>query len=142
METEFTLFRALIGGGMIGTASMLLMVLYGRIFGVSGVLTGAVLAPGRERWNQIALVLGLLAAPLVYLAFAGEFPEITQVTGRTGLIIGGLIVGFGVSLGGGCTSGHGVCGISRLSIRSVVATVVFMAVCAVTVWVMRHGIGG
>ncbi len=142
MVTEFTPWVALSGGVLIGLASLLLMVLYGRVFGVSGVLTGAILAPGGERWNQLALVLGLIAAPSAYFALTGGFPEITIPTDRTGLVIGGVIVGIGVSLGGGCTSGHGVCGISRFSLRSVVATIVFMAVCAVTVWVTRHGFGG
>lgn len=142
MGTEFTPMSALAGGAMIGMASLLLMALYGRVFGVSGVLTGAVFAPGAERWTQVSLVLGLLVAPSLFFLFKGGYPEVTLPTDRTGLIIGGVIVGIGVNLGGGCTSGHGICGISRLSVRSLVATAVFMAVCAVTVWVTRHGIGG
>lgn len=142
METAFTPWASLAGGAMIGTAAVLLMLVAGRIMGATGVLAGAVLpasrADGIWRWVMIA---GMVTAPAVYLFITGSWPEITVPVSTPMLIVGGILVGLGVTFGGGCTSGHGVCGIARLSPRSIVATGVFMAACVVTVYVVRHVIG-
>ena len=142
---NFTPISALIGGLMIGLAAALLMLLNGRISGISGIL-GDLLAPGANyRDWRIAFLVGLIAAPLLY-ALAG------MLTGRFALpmpvmpgwapaILGGLLVGFGVRMAGGCTSGHGVCGMARLSPRSIVATAIFMATAAIVVLAIRHGVG-
>jgi len=141
MMTEFTLVASLAGGALIGAASLLLFALYGRIFGVSGILAGALRRKGREGVDTLALIAGLICGPIVYFTFTGGWPEISMTRGPVGLIIGGLIVGFGVNTGSGCTSGHGICGLSRFSKRSLVATCVFMGFCALTVWITRHGLG-
>lgn len=145
MDTDFTPVASLLGGAMIGAAAVLLMAVAGRIMGATGILTG-VLWPvswAEARW-RLAMIAGMVSAPLVYGLASGGMPEVTVPVGMPMLIAGGLIVGVGVSYGGGCTSGHGVCGIARLSPRSLVATGVFMAACVVTVFVVRHvlGLGG
>lgn len=143
METAFTPWASLGGGAMIGAAAVLLMLVAGRIMGATGVLAGALMpasrADGLWRWVMIA---GMVSAPLIYLGLTGAWPEITVPVGTPMLVIGGFLVGVGVTFGGGCTSGHGVCGIARLSPRSLVATGVFMASCAGTVFVVRHILGG
>ncbi|GAB5445528.1 YeeE/YedE family protein [Gymnodinialimonas sp.] len=147
METAFTPWASLAGGAMIGTAAVLLMLVAGRIMGATGVLAGALMPASRSdglwRWVMIA---GMVTAPGVFLAVTGAWPEITVPVSTPMLVVGGFLVGLGVTFGGGCTSGHGVCGIARLSPRSLVATLVFMAACAVTVYVVRHvldlGVGG
>jgi uncharacterized membrane protein YedE/YeeE len=135
---------ALIGGAIIGLSAALLMLFAGRIAGISGIL-GELLQPGTDyRDSRIGFLAGLLAAPLLY-ALAGQaggfaLPA-TPMPGWTAVVLGGLLVGFGVRLGGGCTSGHGVCGIARLSPRSIVATVIFMTAAAAVVFAARH-LGG
>jgi uncharacterized protein len=141
--TEFTPIASTVGGMLIGVAAVLMLALNGRIAGISGIV-GRLLPPysGAEPSGALAFVLGLLAAPLVYAAVAGTSFSQT-VSGDVALMaVSGLLVGFGTALGGGCTSGHGVCGIARLSPRSVVATATFMATGFITVFVMRHVIGG
>jgi uncharacterized protein len=138
---NFTPGSAAIGGIMIGAAAALLFLLEGRIAGISGILGG--LAAGRRGdigW-RVAFLLGLVgAAPLIRLA--GGQPIAVTVTSSTVLLVAaGLLVGFGTRLGGGCTSGHGVCGIARLSKRSLAATAIFMLAAIVTVAVARH-LGG
>lgn len=135
--------RAAVGGGMIGLAAALMIVFNGRIAGVSGVLGGLILdRKGAETpWRAMFLggtILGALIVGLVRpdLAAAG------LQTGWVGMIAAGLIVGFGTRMGSGCTSGHGVCGIGRLSQRSIVATCTFMASGFVTVFALRHLLGG
>jgi uncharacterized membrane protein YedE/YeeE len=138
---NFTPFSALIGGAMIGTATALFLVLNGRIAGISGIL-GGLLPPARGdvAW-RLAFLIGIVAAPLLYAAVGGHLPPI-GITGSAGVLVGaGLLVGFGTRLGSGCTSGHGVCGIGRGSPRSMVATLTFMLVAAVTVFVTHHMIG-
>lgn len=143
--TEFTPMAGLIGGALIGLAAALLMLLNGRIAGISGVL-GDLLAPAANyRDWRIAFLGGLIAAPLLYAlaGLVGGFSLPVPTMPRWGaVVLGGLAVGFGVRLGGGCTSGHGVCGIARLSRRSIVATAIFMATAAAVVYAARHGIGG
>lgn len=141
--TTFTPLASTIGGALIGLAAVILMVFNGRIAGISGIL-GRLLPPyeGSDPGGAAAFIFGLLAAPLVYAAATGAPVEQT-VSGNAGLMaVAGLLVGFGAAYGGGCTSGHGVCGIARLSIRSIVATLVFMAAGFISVFVLRHLVGG
>lgn len=143
--TEFTPIAGLIGGAMIGLAAALLMLLNGRIAGISGVL-GDLLAP-RANYNdwRIAFLGGLIAAPLLYIVvgLAGGFSLPVPAMPRWApVVLGGLAVGFGVRLAGGCTSGHGICGVSRFSQRSIVATAIFLVTAAAVVYARRHGIGG
>jgi uncharacterized protein len=126
--TEFTPVAATLGGILIGLSAVLLMAFNGRIAGISGIV-GRLLPPyaGNEVGGPALFVLGLLAASLLYPVFAGA-PFAQTVSANAALMAGaGLLVGFGAGLGGGCTSGHGVCGIARLSPRSLVATAIFMA---------------
>jgi len=133
----FTPVTALIGGALIGAAAAAFVVLNGRIAGVSGIL-GGLLRPARGdiAWRA-AFVAGLVAAPLAYGVFAA-LPAIRVDTDIAVLIAAGLLVGVGTRYGSGCTSGHGVCGISSLSLRSLVATLAFMAAGFTTVFVTRH----
>ncbi|KAF0677190.1 YeeE/YedE family protein [Profundibacterium mesophilum] len=144
MDTEFTPWLSLAGGMLIGASAVLLMATNGRIAGISGLTSRAFArgTSGEARGVSIFFVLGLLLAAPIWLALNGEWP--TQwVPGNLPLMaIAGLLVGFGAILGNGCTSGHGVCGISRGSARSIVATVTFMASAFATVLVTRHLIGG
>ncbi|RFP15364.1 YeeE/YedE family protein [Duganella sp. BJB488] len=134
---SFTPWSALLGGVLIGAAAALLILLNGRIAGISGIV-GGLLRPvrGDILW-RITFVIGLILAPLVYGVFHA-WPA-TQIDADYGVIIGaGLLVGIGTRYGSGCTSGHGVCGISRLSPRSIAATVIFMAAGFVSVYLIRH----
>jgi len=136
----FTPWASLGGGALIGVAAAMFVLLNGRIAGISGVL-GSLLKPvkGDITW-RVAFIAGLVLAPLLYLLLA-EWPA-TQIDASFGaLVLAGLLVGVGTRYGGGCTSGHGVCGLSRLSPRSAVATLVFMAAGFATVFVMRHLLG-
>jgi len=137
--TSFTPVASAAGGALIGLAAVLLMALKGRIAGVSGIAS-RLLPPyeDREFTGRLAFVAGLVVAPaLVWLA-SGRLPEQTIEAGTVVLVVGGLLVGFGSVWGNGCTSGHGVCGLSRLSVRSLVATVTFMATAVLTVFIVRH----
>lgn len=139
---NFTPVSALIGGVMIGLAAVMLLLANGRIAGVSGILGGLLTRqPGEIGW-RLAFILGLVAGPLLYAALAGGPPTITVTSSTALLIAGGLLVGYGTRLGSGCTSGHGVCGLARLSPRSLVATGLFLAAAIATVFVTRHVIGG
>ena len=133
----FTPASALAGGALIGLAAALLLLLNGRIAGISGVL-GGLLKPSRGDigW-RVAFVLGLIAAPLVYGVMAVVPAPLIEANNAT-LIVAGLLVGVGTRYGAGCTSGHGVCGVSRLSPRSLVATACFMGAGFATVFVARH----
>jgi uncharacterized membrane protein YedE/YeeE len=138
---NFSPVSAIIGGLMIGTSAAVLLLLNGRIAGVSGILAGLVPpSPGDMGW-RIAFVGGLLGAPLLYAVATGFLPEISINAPVALLVAGGLIVGFGTRLGGGCTSGHGVCGIGRGSPRSIAATAIFMATAVATVFMTRHLVG-
>lgn len=137
---SFTPWHALAGGALIGLAAALLVLLNGRIAGISGIL-GGLLKPvrGDVAWRT-AFVAGLVAAPWVYALFkALPVPRIDAST--PALIVAGLLVGIGTRYGSGCTSGHGVCGLSRLSLRSLAATLVFMGAGFATVFVLRHALG-
>ena len=123
------------GGLMIGTAAAVLLIGNGRIAGISGIL-GSALA-GRNLPEAGPFLVGMLGAAALYEVLAGP-PMITVTNSAPVLMIGGLLVGFGTRLGGGCTSGHGVCGMSRLSPRSLAATAVFMTVAAAVVFTVRH----
>ncbi len=141
--TDFTPFASLTGGIMIGLSAVLLMLWEGRIAGISGIV-GRLLPPYRDTayLSRLGFVIGLVAAPLAMVALTGV-PVAQTVSGNLPLmILAGLLVGFGAVWGGGCTSGHGVCGLSRLSKRSFVATGVFMTTAVVTVFVIRHIIAG
>lgn len=143
METAFTPWTSLGGGALIGLAAVLLMALYGRILGATGLLAGLLRFDDPADWRlRAAVVAGMACGPMVYWALNGQLPKIDLPISNLAVITGGLIVGFGVSYGGGCTSGHGVCGIARFSRRSVVATATFMATAFATVFVLRHVIGG
>lgn len=136
--TPFTPFASLAGGILIGLSAVLVMALFGRIAGISGITTGAV--PGRrDDWSwRLAFVAGLVAAPLLILTVTGEPVAQTVSANLPAMAIAGLLVGFGTVTGSGCTSGHGVCGLARLSSRSLVSVVTFMAFAAATVFVLRH----
>jgi uncharacterized protein len=143
MVTEFTPIASTLGGMLIGLSAVMLMAFNGRTAGISGIV-GRLLPSyaGSDVAGAAWFVLGLLAAPLVYTAFTGA-PFAQSVSANAALMaVAGVLVGFGAGLGGGCTSGHGVCGIARLSPRSLVATAIFMAIGFATVFVMRHMLGG
>lgn len=138
---EFTPIPALLGGLLIGLAAALFLLLNGRIAGVSGIV-GGLLRPrsGDLAW-RIAFIAGLIGAPLFYAAF-NPLPAIRIDADWPVIVVAGLLVGFGTRYGGGCTSGHGVCGISRSSPRSFAATAVFVAAGFLVVFVVRHLVGG
>jgi uncharacterized membrane protein YedE/YeeE len=141
--TEFTPLASLTGGAMLGIASVLLMASHGRIAGVSGIavrMFPPYLDSGAA--GRAAFILGLIAAPLLYAVLAGAWPVVTVRSNATVLVAAGLLAGFGSVWGSGCTSGHGICGLSRLSPRSIVAVAVFMATAIATVYVARHLVGG
>lgn len=136
----FTPWASLAGGVLIGIAVAMFVLLNGRVTGISGILGGLLRpAKGDAAW-RIAFMLGLVAAPAVYLSFS-RLPQ-PQIDAGTGtLVAAGLLVGLGTRYGSGCTSGHGVCGLSRLSPRSLVATLAFMGAGFATVFVVRHLLG-
>lgn len=140
--TEFTPFASLFGGTLIGLAAVLLMAFNGRIAGMSGIL-GGILPPVSPDWAwRAAFLAGAVAAPALILTVGGyDIPFQTTVP-TPWIVISGLIVGVGITYGSGCTSGHGVCGMARLSVRSITATLTFMVTTAVTVFVVRHVLGG
>lgn len=132
---------ALLGGCLIGLASVLLMVLNGRIAGISGILGGALSTATPGRGWRLAFLAGLIGAPVLLGLLGRPLAEPEMPTSWLLIGVAGLLVGFGSRLGGGCTSGHGVCGMARFSTRSIVATIVFMATAAIVVAVMRHALG-
>lgn len=139
--TSFTPWSALIGGALIGVSAAVLMLFNGRIAGISGII-GGLLGPRQPgRGERLAFVGGLLLAPMPYW-LVNSRPVVEIAATPAALVLAGLLVGFGSRLGSGCTSGHGVCGISRLSVRSLVATLTFMGAGFVMVFVLRHLWGG
>ena len=138
MQTEFTPVSGLIGGALIGAAAVLLLLANGRIAGISGIVGGLLTRATSDLGWRIAFVLGLWLGALVYWLVRGELFAVELAASWPVMVIAGMLVGFGTRMGGGCTSGHGVCGIARLSKRSIVATLVFMGAGIVTVFVTRH----
>lgn len=141
----FTPGASLAGGVLIGAAAAIMVVWLGRIAGISGIVGNLLQAstwrsPQQWAW-RLAFVVGMLAAPLVWQLFE-PLPQVHMPRNPLLIIAAGLLVGFGTRLGSGCTSGHGVCGLSRLSLRSLAATLVFMATGVITVFVLRHVVGG
>jgi uncharacterized membrane protein YedE/YeeE len=139
VATDFTPVASLAGGALIGAAAVMLMAAKGRIAGVSGIAV-RLLPPyaDNELAGRVAFILGIVVAPLVVLLVTGSAPVPSIEAGPALLAIAGLLVGFGAVWGNGCTSGHGICGLSRLSVRSLVATGIFMATAIATVFLTRH----
>jgi uncharacterized membrane protein YedE/YeeE len=133
---------ALLGGLLIGAASVLLMALIGRIAGISGILGGVLATSPNDKMWRLAFIAGLIVAPVLMKFLNHPLAEPQMPASWMEVIAAGLLVGFGARLGGGCTSGHGVCGVARLSARSIAATAIFMASAIVVVAIMRHGFGG
>ena len=140
--TAFDPNSALIGGALIGLASAFLMLLNGRIAGISGILAGALTMSAEDKIWRLSFIAGLVAAPTIIGSLGHPLPEPQMPTSWLLVAIAGVLVGFGARCGGGCTSGHGVCGIARLSARSIVATGIFIFSAIVVVAIMRHGYGG
>lgn len=137
---QFTPVSSLIGGALIGVAATGMLLLNGRITGISGILSQAIFSPKERSWRLMFLA-GLLTAGFLYNQWSGASGSVTIEASEGMLIAAGLLVGFGTRLGSGCTSGHGICGLARLSKRSLVATLVFMASAMATVWFIRHAGG-
>lgn len=139
---NFTPFAGLGDGLLIGAAASLFVLVYGRVLGISGILGGLFGGAREEILFRLALIAGIVIAPLLLTSVGTNLPDITVSVSWPMLIVAGLLVGFGTRLGNGCTSGQGVCGLTRLSRRSIVATLVFFATAAVTVYAVRHVFGG
>lgn len=137
--SAFTPQSALAGGVLIGLAAVVLVLFNGRILGVSGIVGGLFSKRQADAGWRIALLAGMLTVPVV-LYFTGHVPAVQVDADWITIIVAGLLVGIGTRYGAGCTSGHGVCGLSRLSWRSLVATVLFIAAGAAVVFVVRHSI--
>ena len=135
---HFTPWASLAGGIFLGLASALFILLNGRILGISGIVGGLLRPKAGETGWRIAFVLGMLVAPALYWLLTGTAVPATIDAGWGTIVLAGLLVGVGTRYGAGCTSGHGVCGLARLSPRSLVATLAFMAAGFVTVFVLRH----
>jgi uncharacterized protein len=138
MVENFTPVSGLIGGLLIGLAAALLLLINGRISGISGIVGGLVAPKSSDTGWRIAFVAGLLLGAVAYALATGGAITITMQVSVPVLVAAGLLVGFGTRLSSGCTSGHGVCGIARLSKRSIVATSVFFGVAMLTVFLTRH----
>lgn len=137
MNTESIIY-ALLGGSLIGASAVFLMLTLGRISGINGVTSGLLtLNFKRDDLWRFAFLAGLLLGPLAYVGLGGTMPEVTIDKGYRHLIAAGLLVGFGATLGSGCTSGHGVCGVARLSPRSLIATAVFLTTAILTVFLSQ-----
>ena len=137
---SFTPWTSLAGGVLIGAAAGMFALLNGRIAGISGLLASQLERDAEGRGDKLVFILGVLLAPLLWVSFTA-LPVLEFQSGWLGLLVAGLLVGIGTRYGAGCTSGHGVCGISRLSPRSIVATLTFMAAGFATVFVLRHLLG-
>ena len=135
--TPFEPLAGLLGGLLIGLSVVLLLLTLGRIAGISGIAAGAITQKGTERFWRLAFLVGIVLSAVLYIVFAGALQVQTQMNSDY-LVVAGLLVGFGTRLGSGCTSGHGVAGLSRLSKRSIVATLTFMAAAIITTNLIRH----
>jgi uncharacterized membrane protein YedE/YeeE len=138
---SFTPIPSLLGGMILGVAAALYVLLHGRILGISGIVSGLLHPKLTDTAWRLSLVLGLVSAPFMAALFLGIFPVVEIESDWFAIVIAGLLVGFGAHYGSGCTSGHGICGLSRLSPRSLVATCAFMFSGFVTVYIFRHLIG-
>jgi hypothetical protein len=139
---HLTLLTGLFGGALIGLAAAVMMLLNGRLAGVSGIVGGLLSSDPADRGWRLAFVAGLIAAPLLAALAGAPLPKPAMTSNLALIAAGGLLVGFGSRMGNGCTSGHGVCGFARLSLRSIAATVIFMGTAFITVAIVRHGLGG
>jgi len=140
--TNFTPVSAATGGALIGLAALMLMLSTGRIAGVSGIFGGLINPATPDRGWRAAFVAGLIAAPLTGSLFGYALSEPQMSANWAVIVAAGLLVGFGSRLGGGCTSGHGICGVARISPRSLAATAIFVAAAMAVVAITRHGLGG
>lgn len=140
---SFTPLVSLVGGVMIGLAALLLMLAHGRVMGISGIVGGIVVPAAKSDigW-RILFVIGVLAGPFVIMALTGAPVERTGVASGFMLPVAGFLVGLGTAIGTGCTSGHGICGLARLSVRSAAAVGMFMTTAIITVYVVRHLVPG
>lgn len=139
VASSFTPLASLAGGALIGLAAAMLMLFQGRIAGISGIVSRLLLPAGDgQSWGRLAFVAGLVLAPLVHLGLTGTAQRPEIATGPFLLAVAGGLVGFGAVWGNGCTSGHGICGLSRLSLRSAVAVATFMTTAIATVFLIRH----
>ncbi len=136
------MLHSLVGGALIGLGAIMLMLVNGRIAGISGIIGGLFAVSRGEIGWRLAFAGGLMVGPFAAMPALGGAPEVTVVAGVPAVVIGGLLVGFGTRLGSGCTSGHGVCGLARLSRRSLVATLSFMLTGFAVVFVMRRLLAG
>ena len=136
---SFTPMASLVGGVMIGVAALLLMLLHGRVMGISGILGGIVRPAARDDvpW-RLLFVAGALLGPLAMIYLVGRPVEVVPVASGLVLPVAGFLVGLGTAVGSGCTSGHGICGLARLSMRSAAAVGMFMITAVVTVYIVRH----
>lgn len=142
IETVFTPWASVAGGILIGVAATLLMLFFGRVMGATGVLAGLIQPLSRQEFSwRLALLAGMVSGPALVWLVSGDMPAVQVPVSTMALVIGGLIVGVGVTYGSGCTSGHGVCGMARLSPRSIVATLTFMIFTFATVFIIRHILG-
>lgn len=142
IETVFTPWASVAGGTLIGVAATLLMLFFGRVMGATGVLAGLIQPLSRQEFSwRLALLAGMVSGPALVWLVSGTMPDVQVPVSTMALVIGGLIVGVGVTYGSGCTSGHGVCGMARLSPRSIVATLTFMIFTFATVFIIRHILG-
>jgi uncharacterized membrane protein YedE/YeeE len=137
---NFTPVSGLIGGLLIGLAAALLLLLNGRLSGISGIVGGLLAPKSSDVGWRVVFVAGLLLGAFIYMFATGGALAVTMQASLPVLVVAGLLVGFGTRLGSGCTSGHGVCGIARLSKRSIVATSVFFVVAMLTVFLTRHAL--
>lgn len=140
--SNFTPISAMIGGALIGFSAVLLMAMTGRIAGISGIFAGLINLQTTDRGWRAAFIAGLIAAPIASTLFGYTVPTPQMPGSYVTIIVGGFLVGFGTRLGSGCTSGHGICGIARLSPRSLVATAVFMLAAIVVVALTHHVLAG
>jgi uncharacterized protein len=139
--TDFTPIESLLGGVLIGLSAVVLMVSQGRIAGMTGIVAGLMRPRTPDQLWRYVFLAGAIAAP-VLLGALGFVPAFYSPASHAALVAGGFMVGVGVHFGGGCPSGHGVCGLSRFSVRSLVAVLVFMVAAGITVFVTRHMMGG
>ena len=136
---SFTPMASLVGGVMIGVAALLLMLLHGRVMGMSGILSGIVRPAARDnvQW-RLLFVAGALLGPLAVIYPVGQSVDVVPVASGLLLPVAGFLVGLGTAIGSGCTSGHGICGLARLSMRSAAAVGMFMITAVITVYIVRH----